>query len=412
LREDLPVTIASFDNHFSVDAMFAIGRTRGVSVAGLFAGAAAGELAQLGEYGVQFLASERRLEPPDDDLLHLSRVLAHADLPGILVLDTRPVLDYFTRCALAAADLVIVPVKDRPSLTNASSVRAALCEAGGEGARMWLLPSLIDARLKLREGIGLHEFLTFSARERGHQVLDIAIAKSPKVEGLATGFSRRVHPVLTHGRGTAVHRQLRALADFVLKQFEAAPTPVNRQRHLERAAAMLPAGRRLRMLPECPLCAQRSPGGEVRFFESLPSRRRGYLHQRCLTRVFGQTGLAQFDSGTNPLLFVIGEVGLAEEHSSLGIHLLSAGGELIENAYLPFSSAEAFAPFLRSATGRLPQELHRHAIVAGPVEAVPGQTLDPDGYRKFAELRKRALRTMLERIGSAPPPDRAIDAER
>lgn len=63
LEEDLPVTIASFDNHFSVDNMFAIGQQKGASVAGLFTEQAVKDLALLGEYGVQFLASERNLLP-------------------------------------------------------------------------------------------------------------------------------------------------------------------------------------------------------------------------------------------------------------------------------------------------------------------------------------------------------------
>lgn len=63
LCEDLPVTIVSFDNHFSVDNMFAIGPRRGASVAGLLCDEDPADLVHLGEYGVQYLASERYLSP-------------------------------------------------------------------------------------------------------------------------------------------------------------------------------------------------------------------------------------------------------------------------------------------------------------------------------------------------------------
>ncbi len=258
LREDLPVTIASFDNHFSIDHMFAIGGHRGRSVAGLFAGTAAGELTGLGEYGVQFLASERELQAPDDDPQHLRRALGRSGLRGILIFDTRPIIDYFTRNALLAADLVLVPVKDRPSLVNVASLLRVIREGEGDPARVWLLPSLIDARLRLRADIGVREFLTFAARERDYQVIDTWIAKSPKVEGLATGFSSRIHPVITHARGTAVHRQFRELADFVLQQHQDSPAG-SRPHSLPEE---LPPGRRRRLQAECPLCRSARRRGE------------------------------------------------------------------------------------------------------------------------------------------------------
>ena len=64
LREDLPVTIASFDNHFSVDQMFALGPHPENSIAGLLEDIPLAELAVLGQYGVQYMASSRRLQTP------------------------------------------------------------------------------------------------------------------------------------------------------------------------------------------------------------------------------------------------------------------------------------------------------------------------------------------------------------
>ena len=58
LHEDLPVTLFSFDNHFSVDRMFRIGRGKPAgNVAGLFRGIPAEQVVETGEYGVQFIHS-------------------------------------------------------------------------------------------------------------------------------------------------------------------------------------------------------------------------------------------------------------------------------------------------------------------------------------------------------------------
>ena len=58
LREDLPVTLLSFDNHFSVDRMFRIGKhPQGGQVGDLFSGIAASKLIETGEFGVHRITS-------------------------------------------------------------------------------------------------------------------------------------------------------------------------------------------------------------------------------------------------------------------------------------------------------------------------------------------------------------------
>ncbi len=100
LREDLPVTIASFDNHFSVDQMFVLGPRPEKNIAALLAGVAPADLVTLGQYGVQYIASSRRLTPPPHAPVWLQSALHSADFDGIIVLDTRPILDWFTEAAL------------------------------------------------------------------------------------------------------------------------------------------------------------------------------------------------------------------------------------------------------------------------------------------------------------------------
>ena len=113
LAEELPVTVFSFDNHFTVDRMFRIGRgaPRG-DIADLLQGTPAEALAETGEYGVQFVPSSRRLAELRERLRTpdtLARLLAASTLNGIVIIDTRPDLDVFTQNALYAADRVIVP---------------------------------------------------------------------------------------------------------------------------------------------------------------------------------------------------------------------------------------------------------------------------------------------------------------
>ncbi len=390
LREDLPVTIASFDNHFSVDQMFAIGAHKGVSVAGLFAGVPAAELARLGEYGVQFLASDRSLSPPDDDPRHLRRVLARSALQGILILDTRPILDYFTRNALIAADLVLVPVKDRASLVNAGSLLQALRQAEEPLEKVWLLPSLVDARLRLRQEIGMREFLVFSAQERGYQVLDTFIAKSPKVEGLATGFASRIHPVITHARGTVVHGQLRELAGFVLQRFDATDLPLSRNR----APLTSAAGRRRRWVDECPFCGEKVPPTAGLPFQDLRSRLRGRLHPECLRRLLAPTELKSFLPGAAMLVCATDGGGFTSSEAETSLHLFDAAGEAVVSERLGDPSGTPFEQLLQGTTGRSLNELAREFLLVLLEADLP----ETDVSGRLAGLRRRALREVLGKV--------------
>lgn len=380
LREDLPVTVASFDNHFSVDNMFAIRGHRGQSVGGLFAGQSPETLATLGEYGVSFLASERQLQPPDNDGRHLRRHLSRSHLPGILVLDTRPILDYFTRNALLAADLVLTPVKDRASLVNAASLAGVLEEGGAGTGHFWLVPSLIDARLRLRENLGMLQFLVASAEERGYQVFETGIFKSPKVESLATNLTSRVYPVLTHARGTQVHGQLRALAEFVLAQRAQTPQPLSRQ--------VLPQGEvgpASRLLAErCPVC--RAPGPTLgRFFQGLRSHRRGFLHEECLAARL-QTAELQGLLDAAALLAV-----QCDEAGEVSLQLLDGNGEELVRERPLAGAGEGWRELAAAVAGCQPEELYRECLLIGLAPAGPADWGQLVWRREFAGLRRRAL---------------------
>ena len=374
LCEELPVTIASFDNHFSVDNMFAIGGHRGGSVAGLFSGSDPAELASLGEYGVQFLSSERRLVPPDDDVGRLRRLLAAAALPGLLILDTRPILDYFTRSALCAADLILVPVKDRPSLLNAASLHQTLREDGGDPARIWLVPSLIDRRLRLKGTVGMRDFLVYSARERGYQVVETFIAKSAKVESLASGFSSRIHPVLTHARDTLVHRQFQELAEFVLGRFDERDHPVDAPAHPVRAG-----GRRF---AECPVCIT-SAGSDGHYFQDLRSRRRGFFHADCLARLLRGSEVWPLEPGQGGLAIA------PAAEDGFALFLFDNAGRVVVSERIAETDGGLLESCWQQASGRPSATFYRDLLL------ISLGVFDPAAFARWRRLVLRELRELL-----------------
>ena len=117
LYEELPVTIASFDNHFTLDHMLSFGPSPSHDITDLLANRLASELAVLGEYGVQYIPSTKRLSPPPHSPCWLKERISTSKYEGVLILDTKPVLNWFTEAALLASDLVISPIKDRAALT-------------------------------------------------------------------------------------------------------------------------------------------------------------------------------------------------------------------------------------------------------------------------------------------------------
>ena len=217
LCEELPVTLFSFDNHFSVDRMFRIGRgTPRGDVGDLLHGTPAEELVELGEYGIQFIPSSNDLAVLRGELTQpdvLARLLSGSGLSGVLIIDTRPDLDVFTRNALYAADRVIVPVKDMPSLENCRHLYDFFALQGLSKKALRILPCLIDSRIHFDGPFrDTYQLLKAYAINRGYRCLEGYIAKSPKVESLNTNPSGKIYPVITHGRGTDVHIQFSHLA--------------------------------------------------------------------------------------------------------------------------------------------------------------------------------------------------------
>ncbi len=403
LREDLPVTIASFDNHFSVDQMFALGPRSDKTVAGLFEDVSPAELATLGQYGVQYIASARRLQPPSSPPAWLRQRLHSTALTGILILDTRPILDWFTEAALLAADLVLVPIKDRASLVNASALQQVL--TGVDRAdRLWLLPSLVDCRARLNAEVRVHEFLAYAARERDYQVLDTFISKSPKVESLASGFSSRLRPVLTHARNTAVHGQFKRLAEFVLTRFDAEPDDEHgRQTELAQDVfTNIAAGHRRRLVLECPLCCRQSLADDGHFYFDMRSRRRGFIHPSCFKQIFGDLclygpdGSCDADSLDSTVVLTVDGPGLVGPECRLTVHLCDTDGDLLESEEIELNGRKFLVESLEMMTGRPLDTTYRELIVVNSLATCADTQLAGDAYRSFVLRRRQVARTLRD----------------
>ncbi len=225
LHDDVPVTLCSFDNHFSVDRMFRINEPAdNGDVVSLFNGQPPEQVLQLGEFGVQFITSnndfsELRHKITTDNIL--SCTLSKSNMGGILIIDTRPDLDVFTRNALYAADRVIVPIKDAPSLENCKHLYEFFDQNNLKRSALRILPCLIDSRIHYEGPFrNPYQLLKAYAINRGYRCMEGFIAKSPKVESLNTNPEGNIYPVLTHGRGTEVHTQLSHIARQVFLSYK------------------------------------------------------------------------------------------------------------------------------------------------------------------------------------------------
>ena len=392
LREDLPVTIASFDNHFSVDQMFALGARPEQTVAAFFAGTGLEQLLCMGQFGVQYIASSRRLSAPSQDPDWLRQQLAVSRLPGILILDTRPILDWFSEAALLAADLVIVPIKDRAALINADALRQILA-ATDRSERLWLLPSMVDARARLNAEVRVYEFLVYAARERNYQVLDLFISKSPKVESLASGFSSRLRPVLTHARKTAVHNQFKQLAEFALDRFDDGPGDRPGPRM---CTAGRPPGPSRRTVRECPVCCRRADRTHGHMFFAFGSRRQGFVHPDCFQKVLAELGTQRPADEGGVMALVVDGPGLIGPDCRIAAHCFDAEAELFESTDVPADNVSLLTGSLSAMIGQPLQQAYRELVLLGLDVTASTWQAGTAEVRSFKQKRREIVRELRQ----------------
>jgi len=416
LDENLPVTLLSFDNHFSVDRMFRIGKgsPKG-DVYRLLQGENPLELLELGEFGVQFIPSSHRLGELRDQLrdpARLAETLAESSLDGILLIDTRPDLDVFTGNALYAADRVLVPVKDAPSLENSSHLYAFFDRQGLSRQALRILPCLVDARIRYQGPFETpHQLLRAYALNRGYRCMDGFIAKSPKVESLNTNPEGRIYPVLTHGRGTEVHAQLVQLAEQLHRDYlQSGPRRLLevhaarhsrdmrwRQEYLLRAAAM-PQG--------CLLCDSALSAGDSTCFyvENGPASQAGFVHGSCWSEaVFRQVYNSRkepdpalielFLESARRSCFALAEV--APETSAAPVFFrLDEQGEPLSSRRITDDGqttipANGVFRLWNELNGSLPATLPRLLFCQRVSDEGPAGILDHAAYQQFQNCKQR-----------------------
>ncbi|MDD2852092.1 MAG: ParA family protein [Desulfuromonadaceae bacterium] len=297
MRDDLPVTIFSFDNHFTIDKMFEL-KKRGAESADVHAllmGEQSGKVVQAGQYGVGFIRSSTELGDIHERFkgpMTLTRILAESGISGIVIIDTRPDLNILTQNALYAADRVLIPVKDLPSLENCKNIFALFDQRGIDKKSLALIPCLIDSRIKF-EGVFKDQktLLRAIAVNRGYRCLDSYISKSPKVESLNTNPEGKIYPILTHARGTEVHGQFLEIARDILRSMDATKESRACLYHtwlLEKEAHKKESYlARLEGLAErCLICGallEDKPEDRSFYFETSDRSARGFLHGKCVS---------------------------------------------------------------------------------------------------------------------------------
>ncbi len=231
VREDLPILVLSLDDQTGVDRMFHLDEARPTET--LMSGLRSTNLRaaiRLGQYAVHYVPSAPDVGQLKREIVGLSALdtaLRRSEWNGLVIVDTKSDLEILTRNAIAASDLVLVVVKDQASLLEAEKVYAMLEAWGRPRSDAQIVLSMIDLHIKYEahnEDRDILSLLLTRIRERGYPVLPSFLSYSPKVESLHTNPDGSALSLLHHAEGSLVHRQMRHLAEDVLKRMEASPS--------------------------------------------------------------------------------------------------------------------------------------------------------------------------------------------
>ncbi len=223
LCEDLPILIFGLDDQSLLDRMFAVdqGEPEHTVATGLRAGTFE-NIIRMGQYGVHYIPSApnaSELKREIDDPVCLLRTLQNTGWNGLVIVDTKSDLEILTRNAVAASDLILVPVKNDTSLREAKKLFSLFDEWSWPRERARILLSMIDRRIKFRDGeqTDILALLLTEIRKLGYPILQSFISGSPKIESLSSNPAGRVTPVLTGATGSIVNQQLCQVAREVLE---------------------------------------------------------------------------------------------------------------------------------------------------------------------------------------------------
>lgn len=430
LAEDLPVSILSLDNHFTVDKMFAIKGQKPVGdVAEFLMETPGSELIQTGQYGVDYIPSSLVLDDLRDSIrgnMVMSRLLALSGISGILIIDTRPELNIFTQNALYASDRVIIPVKDMPSLENCRNIFDLFDKRGLDRKSLTVLPCLIDARIKYQGPFKDHKSLLRAfAINRGYRCIDGFISKSPKVESLNTNPDGRIYPILTHARGTEVYGQYAHLSREILEEYRNTAEPhsflfhkwmlTEEERKRDEYQARLS-----RLKDTCLLCGKAHAvdgTDELSFYyEASDGGACGFLEDRCCSSLLlsclynSRTVLSDDD----PLLHMFRETARESVYTfrpfengngrCVEVQRFNMDGSSVLKKVHPLHEYEgsgftrtksSLYDFIFAALGELPGRMRDAFLLIHPTNPrKPGSILSEDGYRRLM----KTMRHVAERL--------------
>jgi cellulose biosynthesis protein BcsQ len=229
LREDLPVVIMSFDDQFLPERMFRLeGNPPGPTVVDVMRDGDFGSGIRLGQYGVGYVPSsldvgeyKRELTSP----FELRRILERSGWEGLVIIDTKSDLEILTQNAIAASDLAVIVVADSVSLAEAEKVYALLDAWGRPHEHARILLSLVDLRVKYREGEhrDVLALLISETRRRGYQLLKSVVSRSSTIESLYTNPDGRGRSALRAAREWLLQQQLQQLACELLETLDRLP---------------------------------------------------------------------------------------------------------------------------------------------------------------------------------------------
>ncbi len=361
LAEDLPVTLFSFDNHFTIDQMFQLGNQPDKGdINQIFSGKPPEDLISTGQYGVQYIPSSRHLlelQQQISSVEQLAEILSNSQLGGVVIIDTSPIVDIYTRNALFAADRVIVPIKDAASLENCTNLADFLAKQQRPKSSLRLLPCIVDTRIHFSGPFrNSYQLLKAYAINRGYKCFEGFIAKSPKVESLSTNPTGKLYPVITHGRNTDVHLQFMHLARQVyLDYLQNGPHRMNevaKQRFArETALARERRDRYTRLQMSCLCCEKPLPDEQVwpgaYYLESSDGKLAGYIEESCFLDLiiqdcFGEQKAKGLEDSLRELLLETAErsyillqrTPLPEDESRIDFYRLDNSGEKLSGRKL------------------------------------------------------------------------------
>jgi cellulose biosynthesis protein BcsQ len=222
----LPVLVIGLDDSPGSDDMFALDGAPPTET--IFTALRRGSFDSAirpGRYGIYYVPSSSRIAEPMQkavDPFVLKRALRRTAFPGVVIIDTKSDFGILTQNAIAASDLSVVPVADRASLLTAKQIFGLLDEWGRPRTRARVVLSMLDLRIKYQaelcgDVLGL---MVACARRLDFPLFQSFIARSPRVQALATNPEGRTFSILNEANRTNVHHQMGELAEELLEALQ------------------------------------------------------------------------------------------------------------------------------------------------------------------------------------------------